>query len=134
MDPTGVLRHALAHESDVRLAVLFGSEARGARTPRGDLDVGVLGPHAPGRLDALAVALSRATHETVDVIDLSAAPPLLRFEIARDGIVVHEAEPHLWSDFKARAFLDWWDWAPLARRFAGAAAARLRAGHGHGPA
>jgi hypothetical protein len=31
----------------------------------------------------------------------------------------------LWSDFRARAMVDWWDWAPFARRFGAAAMARL---------
>jgi hypothetical protein len=62
----------------------------------------------------------------VDVIALDNAPSLLRFEVARDGQVLVARAPYLWSDFKARAMVDWWDWAPLARRFHAAAAARLR--------
>ena len=32
----------------------------------------------------------------------------------------------------ALAMVDWWEWAPLARRFAAAAMARLRSQAGHG--
>jgi predicted nucleotidyltransferase len=128
-----VLGRALESQPDVRLAVLFGSTARA--TPRGDsdLDVGVLGL-STAMLRALQLTLERATGRTVDVIALETAPPLLRFEIARDGRVLAERTPHLWSDFKARAMVDWWDWAPLARRFHQAAAARLRAEVSRGPA
>jgi hypothetical protein len=61
----------------------------------------------------------------VDVIPLDTAPPLLRIEIARDGVLVMERAPGLWSAFRARAMVDWWEWAPFARRFGQAAIARL---------
>jgi predicted nucleotidyltransferase len=126
------LRQAIAGRTDVHLAVLFGSAARGSGGR--DVDVGVLGP-VSGALSALQVTLERATGRAVDLIDLSAAPPLLRFEIARDGQILVERVPHAWSDFKARAMVDWWEWAPLARRIHRAAAARLRSEPAtHGPA
>ena len=105
--------------------MLFGSVARARQHPGSDLDVGVLGPGLDG-LSGLQVTLSRATGRTVDLVDLGHASPLLRFEIARDGhVLVERADVH-WSDFQARAMVDWWDWAPLARLFQSAAAARLR--------
>jgi hypothetical protein len=61
------------------------------------------------------------------VVRLDVAPPLLRFEITRDGRVLFERTPHAWSDFRARAMTDWWDWAPTARFLNAAAVARLRA-------
>jgi hypothetical protein len=49
----------------------------------------------------------------------------LRFEIARGGLVLVERRAHAWADFKARATIDWWDWAPTARRVHRAAARRI---------
>jgi predicted nucleotidyltransferase len=118
------LRDALAAESSVVLAVLFGSTARGTSAPASDLDLGVMGVSS-SRLSEVELALSRAVGRGVDLMALETAPPLLRFEIARDGIVVLERAPHAWADFRARAMVDWWDWAPLARRFHRAAANRL---------
>jgi predicted nucleotidyltransferase len=97
MDLTERLSGALANESDVRLAVLFGSTARGTSGPQSDLDIGVLGPAAPGRLSALAVLISRIAGRPADVIDLGTAPPLLRFEISREGIVLVERTSHAWT-------------------------------------
>ncbi|HBL30440.1 MAG TPA: hypothetical protein DD490_26695 [Acidobacteria bacterium] len=57
---------------------------------------------------------------------LDDAPPLLRFEIARDGVLLFQREDHLWTGFKARAMVDWWDWAPTHRRIASAVVRRLR--------
>ncbi|HVS01420.1 MAG TPA: nucleotidyltransferase domain-containing protein [Thermoanaerobaculia bacterium] len=125
------IRQVLEARPEVRLAVLFGSPARGGARPRSDLDLGLeLLGEAPGhsrrRHDEIAFAVQRATGRVVDVVDLVEASPLLRFEIARDGVVLVEGEPHAWADFKARAMLDWWDFAPLARRIHEAAIARLQ--------
>ena len=127
------LAGALAAEPDVRLAVLFGSESRGVAGVRSDLDVAVTGPDA-SEFPSLALKLTRAVGRPVDLIALTTAPSLLRFQIAREGQVLVERQPHLWSDFKARAMVDWWDWAPISRRFAAAAAARLREQVSRGPA
>jgi predicted nucleotidyltransferase len=118
------LRSVLEVDPEVQLAVVFGSAARRRLTRRSDLDVGVLGV-SRSRLSALAVALSRIAGREVDLIPLDTAPPLLRFEIARDGVLLLERTGNLWSDFRARAMVDWWDWAPVARRFAAAAMTRL---------
>ncbi len=126
------LADALESRTGVRLAVLFGSAARAEEGPGSDLDVGVL--FDPGREEAVAleVALARATGRRVDVVRLDAAPPLLRFEIARDGRLLLERAPHAWVDFRARAMTDWWDWAPTARLLHAAAVERLRAAVGDG--
>ena len=118
---------ALESWPGARLAVLFGSAARGESGPGSDLDVGVLFETGPDRSTVLEVALARATGRGVDVVRLDSAPPLLRFEIARDGRVLLERSPHAWADFRARAMTDWWDWAPTARFLQTAAATRLRA-------
>jgi predicted nucleotidyltransferase len=121
------LADALQAWSGLRLAVLFGSAARGGAAPGSDLDVGVLFDPGQESVPALEVALARATGRRVDVVRLDAAPPLLRFEIARDGRVLLERTPHSWVDFRARAMTDWWEWAPTARFLHAAAVARLRA-------
>jgi predicted nucleotidyltransferase len=119
----------LTAEPSVSLAVLFGSTARKTSRSTSDVDIGVLGVD-PTALGALEVALARAAGRRVELVAHDTAPPLLRFEVTRDGRVLLERTPHAWSDFKARAMVDWWDWAPTARRFHRAAAARLRERHG----
>jgi predicted nucleotidyltransferase len=133
MWPIDELRRALEGDATAQLAVIFGSAARGAQRNNSDLDVGVLGV-AADQLSALQLTLARATGRSVDLVALETAPPLLRFEIAREGHVLIERSSHLWSDFKAKAMIDWWDWAPSARLFHRAAAARLRDEMRRGPA
>lgn len=120
----------------VRLAAAFGSVARGRAQARSDLDLGVvLQPDTPEQRLAIGATLERAAGRPVDLIYLDAAPPLLRFEIARDGVLLLERRSHEWADFRARAMLDWWDWAPLSRMIGDAAIRRLRekVGATHGP-
>jgi uncharacterized protein len=126
------LVHLLEADPLVHLAVLFGSAAGGRLRADSDLDIGVLGP-APRDLPALQLRLERMAGRRVDVVPLDTAPPLLRFEVAREGRLLVERVPHLWSDFKVRAMIDWWDWAPTARIFHRSAAARLEGKDVHGP-
>jgi predicted nucleotidyltransferase len=129
------LRAVLAEVPEVRLAVLFGSAARGQAAPGSDLDVLLaLEPDTDALRRQVSGALVRAVHRDVDVVHAADAKPLLRFEIARDGIMLAARDPSAWTDFKARAMLDWWDWAPYARRIHAAAVRRLREQVGHGAA
>jgi predicted nucleotidyltransferase len=120
-------RRVIADYSCIRLAVVFGSTARGRSRRDSDIDIGVLlDESGPDIAQALEVDLARALGRTVDLIVLNTAPPLLRFEVAREGEVLVARDEYEWTDFKARAMVDWWDWAPTARRLHAAAAARLR--------
>ena len=122
----------------VELLVLFGSSGRAAgdvrpvkRLPR-DVDLGVryrddTSVRQRWRVEgALRRHLRPLDRREVDVIDLASAPPLLRFEVARDGKLLYESRPYLWADFRARAMVDWWDWAPYQRRMDRGAVRRLR--------
>jgi hypothetical protein len=127
------LRGAMAERADVSVAVLFGSAARGQASTRSDVDLAVRLRSPETDLGALGVHMSRAVGRAVDVVSLDDAPPLLRFEIARDGVLLVERQAHAWADFRARAMVDWWDWAPTARAMQAAAVRRLREGLVHGP-
>jgi predicted nucleotidyltransferase len=127
MDLVERLRTRAASLPAVRLAVLFGSTARGEAGPHSDVDLGVL--LDPDTIDLrfeVEAELGRAAERAVHVVFLADAPPLLRFEISRDGILLREKEDGLWTDFMVRAMVDWWDWARYSRMFAAAAVAGLR--------
>ncbi len=125
MSLTEDLAHALEGSSGVRLAVMFGSAARGTARSDSDVDVGVLLDDDDG-LPALRVALERGVGRSVDLVSLREAPPLLRFEIARDGRLLIERDPHVWVEFRAHAMIDWWDWAPTAQLMHRAVRSRLQ--------
>lgn len=103
---------AALRAAGVRLAVVFGSAARGSLRPGSDLDVGVLfdgGPPAPGgstgpfdpRREAAARAI-RADRE-IDLVVLDHADPLLLHQVALEGRPVYEAEPGAFEEFRLRA-------------------------------
>jgi predicted nucleotidyltransferase len=128
------LRSLLEETPEVQLAVLFGSRARGGARPDSDADMALrVSAMEPQRLSRLLADLERAASHPLDIVFLDEAAPLLAFEIARDGVVVLERAPHAWSDFRARAFLEWLEWAPYAETFSTAAVARLKAEVGRGP-
>ena len=112
---------------DVDLLVLFGSRAGGSARAGSDVDVAVaLNGRSADVRRAVEVALARAVRAPMDVSFLDTAPPQLRFEIARSGVSLFERTHGAWTRERARAMVDWWDWAPLARRIHDRAVARLR--------
>lgn len=112
---------------EVRLAVLFGSTARGKAGPRSDVDFGILlEPYSPALRCKVEAELGRAVGKAVDVVLLDDAPPLLRFEITRDGVLLFEREEGLWTDFRVKAMMDWWDWAPTFRMMSDSAIQKLK--------
>ncbi len=129
------LCRTLADLPGVRLAVLFGSTARGRETASSDLDVGVLLEEDGGTtLWQVETALAAAVARPLDLVDLRRAPPLLRCQVAREGRLLVERREGDWKQFKLRALRDWWDWAPTARRLHRRAIERLRRRLEHGPA
>jgi len=121
------LRERLQALAPVRLAAVFGSTARGDARAGSDVDLAlVLEPDSPRHRRDVEAELAQAAGREVDFVYLDSAPPLLRFEVARDGVLLLERRPHDWSDFRARAMIDWWDWAPTARLIEAALIRRLR--------
>jgi predicted nucleotidyltransferase len=85
------LRSVLADASLIRLALLFGSRARDAGRPDSDVDVGII-PRDPAlpltaELD-LHARLERACEAAVDLVRLDRASTLLRWEVARNSVVL----------------------------------------------
>ena len=111
------LRQVAVSWPEIRLAVLFGSMARGEGRPSSDVDIGlILEPYSAEVRFRVDARLGRAAGREVDTVLLDDAPPLLRFEVSRDGILLFEREEGLWTAFQAKAMVDWWDWAPTARK------------------
>lgn len=93
---------ALREQSDVRLALLFGSGARGELRADSDLDVAVIAPGVD--LFALGATLTLAAGVDVDVVRLDDETPIpLLGEIVRDGVPLHEASPGAYATFRSHA-------------------------------
>jgi predicted nucleotidyltransferase len=114
----------------VRLALVFGSWAKGQERADSDVDIAI-GPIEDLSLDAelgLAVLLTRALGRDVDLVRLDRASTLLRWEIARHGVVLVE-EAHQAARFRAGAAAEHADFAesvaPAARLYIRRLAERL---------
>lgn len=108
----------------MRLAILFGSGARGRLRADSDLDVGIVprDPDLPlaAELD-LQVRFERASLRHVDLVRLDRASTLLRWEAARHAVLILADPPREFSRFVADAALEHSDFVtafgPAAERF-----------------
>jgi predicted nucleotidyltransferase len=94
------LQHALSGRAEVRVAVLFGSEARNDAGPGSDVDLAVLGDGLD--LFALGAELALTLGREVDVVDLHDVSIPLAEELVRDGIVVYEGTPGAGALWRSR--------------------------------
>lgn len=97
------MREKLSGRTDVHLALLFGSYARGTPGPSSDVDVAVLAPGVD-RLE-LAAALSLASGREVQVVPLEGAGYPLVQALLRDAVVLHEGRRGAAAEWRTRALL-----------------------------
>jgi predicted nucleotidyltransferase len=97
------LKKVLSGRKDVRLAILFGSRARGRARPESDADVAALGDNLD--LLTLAADLSDAARVEVDLVSLDDPGYPLLNALLRDGIVLHEGKRHAAASWRTRALL-----------------------------
>ena len=109
------LRQALADDSRITYALLFGSSARGSAHRASDLDVaiGLRSPINPSELGQLVSLLERATGRPIDLLLLDEAPPAVAYRVFRDGRVIVEKDHRALVACKTRAILQYLDFRPL---------------------
>jgi predicted nucleotidyltransferase len=116
------LRRALRTEPNVRLAVVYGSTARGDDTPHSDLDLLVsLAEDRPDAAVKLAVRLERTLGRDVDIARLNRikdSAPLLLLQALDEGRVVLDRDRQ-WEQLRAQR-------ADIVRRARRSHAARRR--------
>src|SRR3569623_2923880 len=97
------LRQALARMPFVRMAVMFGSQARRTAGAASDVDVAVQAPAAEG--PTIAAALSATSGREVDVVILDDLPIPLLDSLVREGELIFEAEHGTAARWRASALL-----------------------------
>jgi predicted nucleotidyltransferase len=107
---------------DLKLVILFGSQAKGAASPSSDWDLGVIfmpgikDPFRDCRMDLpLAEALG-VNSDAVDVVDLERASYLLQGVVAQEGLPLFEREAGSFASFASRAHRQWADWSRRRQR------------------
>lgn len=113
------LRQALQSGLKLRLALLFGSFARGTARPDSDVDIAILPMDADLSLSeelALQASLSSIARREVDLVRLDRCYPLLRWRVAKEGIVVLANAPADETRFRARAGIEHAEFEPMVRK------------------
>lgn len=96
----------------VRLAVLFGSRARGAGSPESDVDIGVLlNAPVPGLTEHSRedIAGAFSAEGEIDLVFLDDADPLMLFEVATGGRPIYQAAAGTFEEFRVRSIKRYYD-------------------------
>lgn len=99
----------------LRLALLFGSAARGELRDDSDLDIGIVPQDADLTLAdevELQRRLEQASGRAVDLLRLDRANTFLLGQVARDAQPLVEARPGAFVRFRVRALSEWLDFKP----------------------
>jgi uncharacterized protein len=116
------LQDYLRQQRDVVVAYLFGSAARGQMTPMSDVDVAVLLDAPPDneflieRQLELLTDLERMVEPELQIVLLNHAPPLLAYEVIREGVLLHERSSGERVAFQVRAMKEYFDIQPMLAR------------------
>lgn len=137
------LHDLLARSSDILVAYLFGSFARGKAGPLSDLDVAILLAGRLSREGRLQRRLDigwEISHllrvDAVDVVVLNDAPLPLAYRVLRDGVVLFCQDEDARIRYQADIISRYLDFKPLLERHARALIHRGRTGdlfNGHHP-
>lgn len=110
-----LLRTVARQCAGLELLVLHGSRARGDARDDSDWDFAyAAAPELDVSLLYADLALALKT-DRVDLVDLATAGGLIRYRVARDGIVLLESKPGAFDRFWFAAVSFWCDAAPVLR-------------------
>lgn len=94
---------------------LHGSRATGEAHPESDWDFAYLGDATLDRTGLHLLLCDLLGTDAVDLADLDRSSAVLRWQVARSGVLVHEREADAWHRFRERAVAFWCDMAPVIR-------------------
>lgn len=103
-----------AEKYGLKLIILFGSFANGTNKPDSDFDVAILAKDrsiAKHDFDLIS-AITRALERDVDLSIINLADPLLKYEIARNCVLLYGDDDDF-IDFKAKAAMQYMDNQPF---------------------
>lgn len=110
-------------DTPVLLAYLFGSHAVGRAGPASDYDIAVLcepelssAERGRWRLDLIGRLIDLYRNDSVDLVILNDASPLLRFEVIRVRHVLYNRDDEARVAFEVRTMQEWFDWEPRYTR------------------
>ena len=115
------LMKVFGDESLVVVAYLFGSKSRGVETSESDIDIAILLSEPPeNMLDFylnLIDKLSKILGDSIDLIVLNTAPPLLRHQVIKYGKIIYSRDWRARVEFEARAEKEYMDFNRSRERY-----------------
>jgi predicted nucleotidyltransferase len=105
----------LCHKYGIQLLVLFGSQTTGRATDRSDVDIAYLTAprRRPDFLNVFSDLAPALGYGNLDLAWLNKCGPFLRWNVARDGLLLFGKSEAAWAQFRDHAFKEWQD----VRRF-----------------
>jgi predicted nucleotidyltransferase len=114
---------AIFDDTPVLVAYLFGSQASMRAGPESDRDIAVLlAPTVSNRergrwrLELIGRLIDVYHSDSIDLVVLNDAPPLLCFEVIRARHVLYNRDDEARVAFEVRTMQEWFDWEPRYRR------------------
>lgn len=111
-----MLDEAVMEENGVELVILFGSAATKRQHPLSDTDIGVVFANPEKRhlhpvevYSALYDEFKKHYAGKIDLVYLDEAPLSLRYRAANDGLVLYQAGPSSFANYKERALKYYFD-------------------------
>ncbi len=100
-DMTEKLGNFLSKCSDVIVAFLFGSFARGNATAFSDLDIAILFYKKTDsyRINDLREKLSEVLNIPLDIVVLNNAAPVIKMQVLKKGILLVNKDPKAYNEF-----------------------------------
>jgi len=109
----------LAERYQLRLVLLFGSQATGLTHPQSDVDIGFLAERPiedyTTRFNMEEEVRHIFNRGDLELVDLSATTPLLQRNASRDGVLLYESEKGNFVRFQVIALRQFIETAPLRR-------------------
>ena len=94
----------LFEDEGLKLVLLFGSAASGRTYKQSDIDLAFLYDKSVDIFLLTNRIISILRSDTIDVVDLKRASPLLKFAIARDCVLLYENGEGVFNEFYSLAF------------------------------
>lgn len=91
-------------DKGLRLVLLFGSAASGKTHRRSDIDIAFLYDRPVDILELTNQVIRLLHTDSVDVVDLRRAGPLLKFSVVKNGVLIYEREQGMSNEFYSLAF------------------------------
>ncbi|MGQ4915431.1 MAG: type VII toxin-antitoxin system MntA family adenylyltransferase antitoxin [Candidatus Asgardarchaeia archaeon] len=114
------LKSILKEDNSIIFAYLYGSVARGKEHKFSDIDIAIFFKPPVDknyrRFLSKIVSIEEKDKE-IDVCVLNESPPLLRYNVIRDGILLVDKDPKLREEFVYRTLIEALDFKEVIKRY-----------------